>query len=439
MCDEWQVMSKQTGGCLLLTRSKTGISATFVDNAPGSYGAGDRGRGAWQVDGGANYLISSVVFTGCHNASQNSAGLRYDNGATGLLLKDCIFRNNDNGITGGSQNGDATVEHCEFDGNGNLAATSSAHNMYINANPDNHGQILAIFNDGGLSNDTMSVQIINNTCVADGTPGNGGNAAFVHLSNADGTQMTAQLFNNLIYGTTLPTLVENASKGTVVGSNNWLPTGVNAGTLTNCIFSASPGFKNAGAKDFSLLPGSLCIGAANQTIKGLPIREYFHDETATREYRIRNTAMDIGVFENTTTGAGIGAYNAGPTPTLRVELSSGHILLSWPSVYTGFELDQAADLNNLWMPVAGPYATDLSTFQVTIAPLASTHFYRLKQLDRLQALLATTGMQEVDGIVVTLVINSHSAGKGLGDREQERGGQVRRLIGELLKIGGAYL
>jgi hypothetical protein len=56
------------------------FSATLVENAPGSYTAGDRGRGGWQVDGGTGYHISGIVFTGCHTASDNSAGLRYYNG-----------------------------------------------------------------------------------------------------------------------------------------------------------------------------------------------------------------------------------------------------------------------------------------------------------------------------------------------------------------------
>src|SRR5579859_409945 len=95
------------------------FGSTLVENAPGSYGAGDRGRGGWQVDGGAYYHISGIVFADCHTASQNAGGIRYFNGTTELYLKDCVFRNNDNGLTGGSQNSDATVEFCEFATNGN--------------------------------------------------------------------------------------------------------------------------------------------------------------------------------------------------------------------------------------------------------------------------------------------------------------------------------
>jgi len=44
-----------------------------------------------------------------------------------------VFRDNDNGLTGGSQDSEITVEYCEFDSNGNLSASASApsHNIYI--------------------------------------------------------------------------------------------------------------------------------------------------------------------------------------------------------------------------------------------------------------------------------------------------------------------
>src|SRR5215467_5917242 len=97
------------------------LTGTLVENAPGSYTAGDRGRGCWQFFGAAHYRISGIHFVGCSTASYNSAGIRYFGGTTGLTITDCVFRNNDNGMTGGDQNSDATVEFCEFDHNGNTA------------------------------------------------------------------------------------------------------------------------------------------------------------------------------------------------------------------------------------------------------------------------------------------------------------------------------
>src|SRR5690349_13122056 len=41
------------------------FGATLVENAPGSYTAGDRGRGGWQFSGAQNYRLSGIVFKHC--------------------------------------------------------------------------------------------------------------------------------------------------------------------------------------------------------------------------------------------------------------------------------------------------------------------------------------------------------------------------------------
>src|SRR6266704_3157236 len=43
----------------------------LLDNAPGSYTAGDKARGAWQFSGANNYSISGVVFRNCRNLAKN--------------------------------------------------------------------------------------------------------------------------------------------------------------------------------------------------------------------------------------------------------------------------------------------------------------------------------------------------------------------------------
>jgi hypothetical protein len=63
------------------------FGATLVENAPGSYTAGDRGRGGWQFSGAQSYNISGIVFRHCRTASYNSAGIRYYNGTTNLYIK----------------------------------------------------------------------------------------------------------------------------------------------------------------------------------------------------------------------------------------------------------------------------------------------------------------------------------------------------------------
>jgi hypothetical protein len=93
---------------------------TLVDDLPGSYIAGDKARGCWQVSGGANYLIEGIVFQNCRAKDDDSAGLRYYGGTTGLVLRSCLFQDNDNGLTGGTEDSDATVEFCEFSKNSSV-------------------------------------------------------------------------------------------------------------------------------------------------------------------------------------------------------------------------------------------------------------------------------------------------------------------------------
>ena len=229
-----------------------------------------------------------------------------------------------------------TVEHCEFDSNGNTQATNATHNIYIyggtfslrysyvhdavqaqnfhirahkssidynwfaraksyegdlmsdddepagpstqemlfrgnvvvQGNPNNKGQIIALFNDNELDKLTLALRMVNNTFVV-AYP----QSSVVHLSNEDGTTMNVEMSNNLISGGK-PTEIDVAGKATVSGTNNWLATGTAPGALTGSVFGATAPFKNAAAKDFTLLPGSNAINAASGTVTGLPDREF---------------------------------------------------------------------------------------------------------------------------------------------------------------------
>jgi MYXO-CTERM domain-containing protein len=174
-------------------------------------------------------------------------------------------------------------------------------------NQANDSQIFAIYNDEASGSPvSFSVTALYNTVV-----GAGGHAAFLHVSNADGTKMSATVSNNIIAGTSQPVLVEDATNATVSGTNNWLQTGADATYLTGSILGASPGFSNAGSDDFTLAAGSACIGAADKSVPGQPTDEYYENEMVTREYRVRSSALDLGAFEHDTMGPGMGPYGAG--------------------------------------------------------------------------------------------------------------------------------
>lgn len=353
---------------------KVDFGDTLVEDAPGSYTAGDRGRGCWQLDGAEYITISDIVFTNCRNAARNAAGIRYHAGSKGILIRNSVFRQNDNGLTGGNGASEATVEHCEFDANGNTSASSPTHNIYIyggtfalrysyvhdpvqgqnfhirahassldynwfaraksyegdlmsdddepegpstqemvfrgnvvvQGNPNNKSQIIVLFNDNELDQLTLKLRMIHNTIVAQYP-----NSAVVHLANEDGTTMSAEMSNNVFAGGK-PMEIDQPSSGTVTGTTNWLVTGTGVGPLTGSVFGAAPPFKDAGAKDFTLAPGSTAIGAASQ-VSGAPDREYFQNETVTRKYRVRASAKDIGAFESTTTGDAYGPDDPPPS------------------------------------------------------------------------------------------------------------------------------
>ena len=57
--------------------------------------------------------------------------------------------------------------------------------------------------------------------------------------------------------------------------------------------------------------GGPFINAA-AAVPNTPITEYYRDHVVTRMYRVRNSVKDIGAFESTTTGPGIGPYDTQP-------------------------------------------------------------------------------------------------------------------------------
>ncbi len=372
------------------------LSGTLVEDAPGSYTAPDKNRGCWQISGGTNYHIDGIVFENCHAADNDSAGLRYYSGASGILLTNCLFQNNDNGLTGGTENSDITVEYSEFSHNGNTKASTSSptHNVYIyggtfalrysylhdplqaenlhcravqstveynwfdraagyvgdlmtsddyanapsgslaqamtlrgnviieTAGQANQGQIWAVYNDEASGSPvSFAITAQYNTVIGDGA-----HAAFIHLSNADSTVMSAIVNDNIVSGTSQPVLVEDGAHATVRGNHNWLQTGAAAAGLSGSIFGAAPGFGSAAMDDFTLTTGSACIGAADTSVGGLPTAEYYQNETVTRMSRVRASALDLGAFEHTTTGPGIGPYGADGGTAAPADASTGGTL-----------------------------------------------------------------------------------------------------------------
>jgi hypothetical protein len=249
-------------------------------------------------------------------------------------------------------------------------------NLFIqNPLPGNHSQAIAMFNDEGVTNLTMKVRALYNTYVGANT-----NAAFVHVSNADGTRMNAEIYNNIIYGTKTPSLVEDAVHGTVIGGNNWIQTNATPGPLTNSIQSASPGFRNPAAKDYTLTNGSPCIGVANPSVYGLPGKEYYQNEITNSEWRIRAAARDLGAFESTSTNSPVGPYDPAPRPTLNIKRSGTNAALSWPLFAQDFQVEQSTQLSATgWTAAQYSYSTDATVVSVSSPANGAKGFFRLRK------------------------------------------------------------
>lgn len=100
------------------------------DEWPGSYTAGDLGRGAWQIEG-SNITVSDIVIknSNCNDGAcfKNSAGIRHK-GGDNITVRNAHIEGNDNGITGWGDN--LLYEDSTIYANGNASEGDGTHNIY---------------------------------------------------------------------------------------------------------------------------------------------------------------------------------------------------------------------------------------------------------------------------------------------------------------------
>ncbi len=101
-----------------------GVNGRARIDAAGNYAWG---KGIWVV-AGDGITIENIEFSGARVPDRNGAGIRLDSG--NLTVRNCVFRNNENGILGGFY-GKVLVEHSEFYDNG--YGDGQSHNIYLNS------------------------------------------------------------------------------------------------------------------------------------------------------------------------------------------------------------------------------------------------------------------------------------------------------------------
>ncbi len=88
-------------------------------------GAEENGKGTWVLYG-RNFTAENIEFSGARVPDQNGAGIRAD-GAGLLVIRNCYFHDNENGILGGGD--EVLIEYSIFDHNG--FGDGQSHNLYI--------------------------------------------------------------------------------------------------------------------------------------------------------------------------------------------------------------------------------------------------------------------------------------------------------------------
>jgi MYXO-CTERM domain-containing protein len=107
-----------------ITIRGVGTARAQIDAA----GKNAQGKAIWVVQG-ADTTVENILFSGATVPDANGAGIRQE--GKNLTVRNCVFRDNENGILAGDVAGsEIIIEHSEFDHNG--AGDGYSHNLYIN-------------------------------------------------------------------------------------------------------------------------------------------------------------------------------------------------------------------------------------------------------------------------------------------------------------------
>lgn len=90
-------------------------------------GRAAQGKAIWVI-GGGDVTVENIEFTGAQCPDKNGAGIRFE--GRRLTVRDCVFRNNENGIlTWNEPYSELLVEYSELDSNGH--GDGYSHNIYV--------------------------------------------------------------------------------------------------------------------------------------------------------------------------------------------------------------------------------------------------------------------------------------------------------------------
>jgi hypothetical protein len=122
-----------SGDVAVFTQDRLTIRAGGGRARLNANGASAEGKAIWVVRGG-NITVENFEFVGARVSAHNGAGIRFEKGR--LVLRNCLFRDNENGIlTASDKAAELEIENSEFDRNGTVEGYG--HQLYA-------GQIAAL-------------------------------------------------------------------------------------------------------------------------------------------------------------------------------------------------------------------------------------------------------------------------------------------------------
>lgn len=302
------------------------------------------GRKAIWVIAGNNTIVENVEFSNCRdqlNRDKNWAGIRQE--GVGLIVRNCFFHNNDNGILGGGgATSELIIEHSEFAYNG--YGDGYSHNLYIgniksltfSFNYSHHAKVGHELKSRAANNYILYNRIGNE---ADGTASreidlpNGGVAIIIGNQIQQGALTSnSGMIGYGLEGLINPAphqlfLINNTLVNDIQGRGNFvnIKTGTEKYKAYNNIYSgfgdtlsgnafvveagnnliissaATSGFKNYIEYDYHLVSSSPAIdkgvdpGKTEEGYELIPDFEYLHP--LGKKERIKNVVIDIGAFE----------------------------------------------------------------------------------------------------------------------------------------------
>ncbi len=121
------------GDVAVFTQDRLTIKASGGRARLNANGASAEGKAIWVMRGG-HITVENFEFVGARVAAHNGAGIRFEKGR--LVLRNCLFRDNENGIlTASDKDAELEIENSEFDRNGTVEGYG--HQLYA-------GQIAAL-------------------------------------------------------------------------------------------------------------------------------------------------------------------------------------------------------------------------------------------------------------------------------------------------------